>query len=42
MAIIDYLGIEQAIKTLLNNDSRTQDLLVEIEPPEAIRTDSCP
>jgi hypothetical protein len=42
MAIIDYLGIEQAIKTLLNGDSRTEDYLVEIEPANEIKTDACP
>ena len=42
MAIIDYLGIETAIKNILEADSRTSSYTVEIEPPDEIRTDACP
>jgi hypothetical protein len=42
MAIIDYLAVETAIKTLINNDSATSDFTVLIEPDNAVRTDFCP
>ena len=42
MASIDYLAIENAIKDLLDADSDTSAYNVFVEPPEAVRTDSCP
>jgi len=42
MATIDYLAIENSIKTLLNADSDTSSYTVEVEPPDAVRTDACP
>ena len=42
MAIIDYIGIETKIKTLLNADSRTSGYTVEIEPEDPINEARCP
>tara|TARA_R100000773_G_scaffold44610_1_gene46529 strand:- start:4380 stop:4820 length:441 start_codon:yes stop_codon:yes gene_type:complete len=42
MAIIDYIGIETAIKTLLNADSRTSGFTVDLEPEEPINEVKCP
>ena len=42
MASIDYLAIENSIKTLLNAGAATSGYNVFVEPPEAVRTDACP
>jgi hypothetical protein len=42
MAIIDYLGVENAIKSLLEADSRTEDNTVEVEPEFMLIPDKCP
>jgi hypothetical protein len=42
MASIDYLAIENSIKTLLNAGSATSGYNVFVEPPDAVRTDACP
>jgi hypothetical protein len=42
MATIDYVGIENAIKSLINADSSTSSYTVNVEPSEAIQPDACP
>jgi len=42
MATLDYLSIENAIKTLLEADGDTSAYTVEVEPSDAVRTDACP
>ena len=42
MAIIDYIGIENTIKTLLDADSRTNDNTIEVEGEFMLKPDQCP
>ena len=42
MATIDYIGIENKIKALINADGNTSSYTVEVEPSDAIRTEACP
>ena len=42
MAIIDYLGVQVALKTILDNDSRTEDYTIEVEPEYDLITDKMP
>ena len=40
--IIDYLGIQTALKAILDADSRTSDYTVEVEPDFDLITDKMP
>tara|TARA_E500000178_G_C16638055_1_gene580690 strand:+ start:136 stop:576 length:441 start_codon:yes stop_codon:yes gene_type:complete len=42
MAIIDYLGIENAVKDLIENNADTSGYTVLVEPIDAVKTDACP
>jgi|TARA_R100000482_G_scaffold3016_1_gene1138 hypothetical protein len=42
MAVIDYLGIENAIKDLIEADSNTSSFTVLVEPIDSVKTDACP
>jgi len=42
MAIIDYLGIETQIKSILDGDVRTSDNTIQVEPEMMLNPDSCP
>lgn len=42
MAIIDYLGIQTALQSIFNADSRTSDYTVEVEPDYDLITDKMP
>lgn len=42
MAIIDYLGVQTALKTILDADSRTDDYTIEVEPEYDLITDKMP